>query len=258
MRGPATLMPVLLAVIAVIAVMGGVVGIVHPAAAQAQTAPPAAASAGVERARQVFERARRAYNLGQWAEAADGFADAYQLTGDPTLLFNRAQALRQGGRLGEAVNAYRAYLREKPDAANRAEVEQRIQNLEQQLASERVLGSPQAGEDETGPALDLTSPAPGPAASPARRWTWVTLGVTGLLAGSATVAGLTMRSRYHSLQDSCGHAPAGCSEDQIDGLRTRVRLANVLWGLTAASAVATGVSFYLESGGARMMLSWRL
>jgi hypothetical protein len=32
----------------------------------------------------------------------------------------------------------------------------------------------------------------------------------------------------------------------------------VLWGLAAASAVATGVTFYVESGGARMLLAWRL
>jgi tetratricopeptide (TPR) repeat protein len=241
MRGPAIFVPVLLAAFVA-------------SAAAAQPAPPA----NVEQARQAFERAHRAYNLGQWHEAADGFAEAYRMTGDPTLLFNRAQALRQGGRLGEAVTAYRAYLREKPDAANRAEVEQRIQALEQQLQSERLLGSPGRAEDDARPALDLTSPAPAPQPTRSRRWTWVGVGVTGVLAGGATIAGLTMRSRYHSLQDGCGRTPAGCSDDQIDGLRTRVRVANLLWGLTAASAVATGVSFYLESGGARVLLAWRL
>ena len=247
MRGPATLVPVLLASLAAVAAA--------PIARAAEQAPPA----NVEQARQAFERAHRAYNLGQWHEAADGFAEAYRMTGDPTLLFNRAQALRQGGRLGEAVTAYRAYLREKPDAANRAEVEQRIQALEQQLQSERLRGLPGRAEDEAvTPTLDLTSPAPAAEPRRSRRWTWVGVGVTGLLAGGATIAGLTMRSRYHSLQDGCGRTPAGCRDDQIDGLRTRVRVANLLWGLTAASAVATGVTFYLESGGARVQLAWRL
>jgi tetratricopeptide (TPR) repeat protein len=246
MRGPAILVPVLLASLAA--------GAAAPSARAAQPAP-----ANVEQARQAFERAHRAYNLGQWHEAADGFGEAYRMTGDPTLLFNRAQALRQGGRLGEAVTAYRAYLREKPDAANRAEVEQRILALEQQLQSERLRGSPGRAEDEAvTPTLDLTTPAPAAEPRRSRRWTWVAVGVTGLLAGGATIAGLTMRSRYHSLQDSCGRTPAGCSDENKDGLRTRVRVANVLWGLTAASAVATGVTFYLESGGARMQLAWRL
>ena len=137
-------------------------------------------------------------------------------------------------------------------------MEQRIQALEQQLQSERLLGSPGASDEAAPPALDLTAPAPAPRAAPSRRWTWVGLGVTGALAGGAAVAGLTMRSRYQSLQDGCGQTPAGCSDDQIDGLRTRVRVANVLWGLAAASAVATGVTFYVESGGARMLLAWRL
>lgn len=243
MRGPVTLVPVLLAALAA-----------GPGPATAQPAP----SPNVEQARQAFERAHRAYNLGQWHEAADGFAEAYRMTGDATLLFNRAQALRQGGRLTEAVTAYRAYLRERPDAANRAEVEQRIQALEQQLRAERLQGSPGRAQPPAAPTLDVTAPAPAPEPARSRRWTWVGLGVTGALAGGATIAGLTTRSRYHSLQDSCGKTPAGCSDDQIDRLRTRVRVTNVLWGLTAASAAATGVSFYLESGGARVLLAWRL
>jgi hypothetical protein len=242
MRGPATLVLVLLTALALPA-----------GAAEPQ------AGVGVEQARQTFERAHRAYNLGHWHEAADGFAEAYRMTGDPILLFDRAQALRQGGRLGEAITAYRAYLREKPDAPNRTEVEQRIHSLEQQLQSERLLGSGDVGNDEAiAPKLDLTSPAPAPVSSRSRKWTWVGLGVTAALAGSATVAGLTMRSRYDSLRDTCGQTPAGCSDGDIDGVRTRVRVANLLWGLTAATAVATGVSFYLESGGARMLLAWRL
>jgi tetratricopeptide (TPR) repeat protein len=244
MRGPAIFAPVLLAAL-----------VATSAAVAAEQAPPA----NVEQARQAFERAHRAYNLGQWHEAADGFAEAYRMTGDATLLFNRAQALRQGGRLGEAITAYRAYLREQPDASNRAEVEQRIQALEQQLQSERLLGSPRRAEDEAQPpAPDLTTPVPAPEAPRTRRWTWVGAAVTGALAGGATIAGLTMRSRYHSLQDSCGKTPAGCTDDEIGGVKTRVRVANVLWGLTAASAVATGVTFYLESGGAQVLLAWRL
>jgi hypothetical protein len=82
-----------------------------------------------------------------------------------------------------------------------------------------------------------------------RKWTWVAGGSTVVLAGAATIVGLSMKSRFDDLKGSCGRASPdqlGCSNSEIDSVHTRMVTANVLWGLAGAAAITTGVLFYLE------------
>lgn len=76
-----------------------------------------------------------------------------------------------------------------------------------------------------------------------RKWTWIAAGSTLLLATGATVSGLAMQSKFDSLKSSCGPA---CSDSDIASVRTRRDLANVLWGLTGAAAVTTGLLIWVE------------
>jgi hypothetical protein len=46
-------------------------------------------------AKQAYEEALRAFNLGHWQDAVAGFEKSYTLSGDAALLFNVAQAQRQ-------------------------------------------------------------------------------------------------------------------------------------------------------------------
>ena len=81
----------------------------------------------------------------------------------------------------------------------------------------------------------------------ARKWTWVAAGSTVALGIGAIVAGLAMQSKYDSLNSSCGSASAsgsGCTD--ISAVTVRKDIANVLWGLTGAAAITTGVLFYVE------------
>jgi hypothetical protein len=91
-----------------------------------------------------------------------------------------------------------------------------------------------------------------------RKWyVWAAAGGTVLFTTSAIVAGLAATSRFKDLQSSCGGTSAGCSESQIDGVKSRVALTDVLWILAGASAVATGVSFYVESREASVSVAWK-
>jgi hypothetical protein len=104
------------------------------------------------------------------------------------------------------------------------------------------------------PVVVETVPAPQPVAPSGwwlgRKWTWIAGGSAVLLAGGATVAGLSMRSKFDELDKKCGSSAGvnytGCSGSDIDALDLRKNTANVLWGLSAAAAVATGVLFYVE------------
>jgi hypothetical protein len=82
-----------------------------------------------------------------------------------------------------------------------------------------------------------------------RKWAWVAGGATVLLAVGAITAGLSMQSKFNSLNDSCGRASPTqpqCSQSDVDSVSSRQTMANVFWGLTAAGAVTTGALFYFE------------
>jgi hypothetical protein len=82
-----------------------------------------------------------------------------------------------------------------------------------------------------------------------QKWTWVAAGSTVVLAGAASITGVWMQSKFDTLRRSCGRASlarAGCSQSDIDSVVSLKDTANVLWGLTAAAAVATGALFYFE------------
>jgi len=131
------------------------------------------------------------YNLNEFQEALQDFKEAYRLFPDPVFLFNVAQCERQLGNLDEAIRFYRSYLRNKPRAPNRQEVERRIDEMQavidaKKLASEKppvnlvppaavdeprvTAPVPSATEAAAPPALDTTQtvvPTPTPAAAPA-------------------------------------------------------------------------------------------
>jgi hypothetical protein len=105
----------------------------------AHVAPPApppppqekAASADVvASAKQHTKQGTAYYNLDRQTEALAEYEAAYLAVPDPALLFNIAQCHRKLGHDKEAVAFYKTYLRNAPRAANRADVEKRIQEIE--------------------------------------------------------------------------------------------------------------------------------
>ena len=84
-----------------------------------------------------------------------------------------------------------------------------------------------------------------------KKWApWVGLGVTTAL-GVATIAeGLSANSSFNNLQRSCGKTKT-CTDSQVDVVRTKTTVTNVLLGLTAAAAAATGVAFYFNYSGSK-------
>lgn len=73
---------------------------------------------------------KQAFADGDYPAAAERFDQAYRLSGDPTYLFNLAQAKRLAGDCRAAHRSYLAFLDRMPDAPNRADVEGKIAELE--------------------------------------------------------------------------------------------------------------------------------
>ncbi len=124
---------------------------------------PAAASPSPDDEREArirFERGMAEYRVRNFDAAIDQFKSAYQLTREPALLFNLGQASRLAERHEEAVFFYRAYLSQSPDAPNRRDAEEFID----QLTPGSEVPRPHAAPERTA----LPAPVPSVTATPAR------------------------------------------------------------------------------------------
>jgi hypothetical protein len=81
-------------------------------------------------AKQAYVDGKRHYDVGEFSEALADFKKAYLNYAEPVFLFNIAQCHRQLGDKPAAVRSYRTFLREFPEAPNRATVERIIAELE--------------------------------------------------------------------------------------------------------------------------------
>ena len=106
-------------VLAAVVMMVAVVGAGRAFADDAESDP----------ARQEFEEGRRAYDAQRFDEAITHFTAAQTIRPSPFLDYNIGLALEALERKPEALERYRRYLQEKPDAHNRREVERRIAAL---------------------------------------------------------------------------------------------------------------------------------
>jgi tetratricopeptide (TPR) repeat protein len=79
-----------------------------------------------EEARLHYELGKQAYGQQRWADALGEFQRAYQAAPLPDLLFNIAHCEEKLGRLKEAADSYRHFLAVRPDAPERAEIEEHI------------------------------------------------------------------------------------------------------------------------------------
>jgi len=115
-----------------------------PAAAHAQ----AQSESLDEAARLTFQEGREAFVNGDYERALGLFRQAYELSQRPGLLYNIAQTLDRLRRDAETLQALRDYLEAYPDAPNRAEVEARINVLDQQVSQEEQREEQRRREEE--------------------------------------------------------------------------------------------------------------
>src|SRR5450432_1169376 len=66
-----------------------------------------------------YERAQRAFDIGKYADAIDEYAKVYEIGGNPSMLFNIAQAHRLNNQPQDALRFYRRYLQRAPNAPNK-------------------------------------------------------------------------------------------------------------------------------------------
>lgn len=129
------------------------------ALALALAAAPAAAQsdADKQKAKQLYQRGKTQFDLGNFDEAVRLFKEAYATSPHPAFLFNVAQAYRQTGDCKQALFFYKRYLTVAGDkATNRELVEDHIEELtrtceaNEEMKSKPPLGAMSPAEDEPG------------------------------------------------------------------------------------------------------------
>lgn len=91
----------------------------------------------IARAKELFTTATEQYSVGKFEDALAGYEQAYQLYKAPAFLFNIAQCHFQLRRWDKAEFFFEGYLREVPNAPNRALVEDLIKEARDKAASDR-------------------------------------------------------------------------------------------------------------------------
>jgi tetratricopeptide (TPR) repeat protein len=84
-----------------------------------------------------YEKATRAYDVQKYSEAVDEYQKAYEIGGDPAMLYNVAQSYRLADQPSDALRFYRRYLQRSPNARNREDVERKIAEMEKIVDARR-------------------------------------------------------------------------------------------------------------------------
>ena len=119
-------------------------------------AAPDASSA----AREHLKAGQTHYALGEFQAAIDEFREVYRLKQEPGLLFNMGQAWRQLHEWQQALFNYRQYLNLKPDAPNRAEVEELVEQMQRRVDEEKEQQTRIARDKAAAQNQDQLIPAP--------------------------------------------------------------------------------------------------
>jgi tetratricopeptide (TPR) repeat protein len=145
-------------------------------------------------------RAGELFRDGEFEKAAAAFAEAYARTGDPALLFGRAQALRRAGNCGAAIEVFEQFIATSPPAAD-------VQAARDVIEACRSILGEEPTEPEPHLAAPQATPEPDPPPPPRPRWHRDVAG--GVLLGSGLAVAATGAALYGTAFGRAGEPPAG-------------------------------------------------
>ncbi len=208
-----------------------------PASAQQAPRDPAEAR---EEALTLFRRAGEHFEAGQYDRSKLLLQEAISLYDAPPLHYNLARTHDELGELEEARREYRSFLDGVEDAPNRAEVEARIEAIDEMLvrqAEERALAevaAREAAEREAARQAEAqTSPieeAPSRSAGP-----WITLGSAAAPLAGAVAMSVLFQREVDDARNAPDQVTADDHRSRADGLGLG---ANILYGVAGAVAAA--------------------
>lgn len=211
--------------------------------------PARADKEAMTRAKAYFDAGVDAYDQGKYDVALRDFEQAHALSHSPALYFNMAACEEHMEHFQPASLLLRQYLIEKPEADDKANVQQRIHALEarDEQLQQRKRDEAKAAEAPAVVAPPVAVASPPVSDKPKLKYTWALLGATGLVGAAAIGVGSYTVVHHGDLKSGCGATPAGCSASQRSGLKSTAVATDVLIGVTAAAAVATVIMAVVET-----------
>jgi tetratricopeptide (TPR) repeat protein len=216
-------------------------------------AAPARSQTPLEQAKALTGRATVEYNIGHFDQALELYSKAYESLAAAALLFDIGQCHRMLGHQERAVFFFQGYLRERPDAPNRALVEQLLQDLQRQLDAQRAATARAEEQQRVAerpfppPPIEPVAPAPAPTAAPPKGHP--ALRLAGLATAGTGIALLGTSSLSNEITRVSTERGTWSPQYQsdYDAGRTFATAATILY-------VAGGVA--LATGGALTYLGW--
>jgi tetratricopeptide (TPR) repeat protein len=190
----------------------------------------ARAQDSADAARDHYKKATGHFAVGEFAQAAAEYEEAFKLHQDPALLFNAAQSRRLAGDNQKALVLYKNFLQLYPDSRNAPTVREQIGKLQEAVTAEEkaktapptntveprgVGGEPSAATPPpASPLPATTAPPPSEAAAtqPAtasegprpiykKWWFWAAAGGVVVLAVVIPVAVIAAQPKWNNLPD---------------------------------------------------------
>lgn len=202
------------------------------------------------KAKAYFDAGVDAYDQGKYDVALRDFEQAHALSHSAALYFNMAACEEHLEHFQPASLLLRQYLIEKPEADDKAKVEERIHALEarDEDQQKQKAALAKAAEPQVAPQPIVVAATPQPASDkPKLKYTWALVGATGLVGAAAIGVGAYTVVHHGDLKSGCGATAAGCTSQQISGLKSTAVATDVLIGVTAAAAVATVIMAVVET-----------
>jgi tetratricopeptide (TPR) repeat protein len=200
----------------------------------------------------AYEEGKRLYDKHQWESAIAQFKESYRLRRDAASLFNIAQAYRLTGDCFHAVEFYRQYKQDFPDAANIAKVDKFIAELEtcaKEHEPHEQPTTPQPNTQPIAPQQQSVQPLPPPPpvdTGHSKRLAGLAIAGTGVVA----VATGFYFGHLASADADQVHNGTGVWDPGVESAGKRDDLiAKVLWGVGGAAIVGGTVMYVLGRGG---------
>ncbi len=194
----------------------------------------------------LYREGSKHYDLREYADAIDAFKRAYALVPEPTFLFDIAQAYRQLHDCDNALAFYRNYLRAKPDADDRAQVDKLA--AESQTCADEQARERQADRERLLATAAAAKPAPAARRYRALRLAGiVTAGVGVIAAGVGVYFSIDAADKAHALEQAC---TPRCNAIDVASIDTQGKASQdraVVLYISGGAAVAAGVGMIAYS-----------
>ena len=177
-----------------------------------------------------YEKGLTYFKAGDYERAVLSFMNVYRIAPNPNLVYNIARSFEELKRFNEAADFYTEYLKLKPNASDRAQIEITIKTL-RSLAQSQPSTAPKSAGSNTGTSgRDVLM--------------WSAIGVGGALLATGVWSGLEASDAAERRDAATSASAYQSAQDEMSSAAGR---ADLLY-LGGALFMSAGVTLWLMSG----------